>query len=236
MLQAIREQNGWNRRCSNTRVREGASAPNIALEDTRGGGKDAEPLDRQRSEGLTDAALLARVTGGDRTALGDLYDRHATRAYSLASRLVGATLAADVVHDAFVALIEKPATFDPSLGSFHAWFMTAIHHRCLNLLRGNRPSVGEEVLIEVADPNPEPVEVLVQQLRDSSVREALEQLSADHREVLVLAYYGGLSQSAIAARLQLPLGTVKARMRRGLITLRGLLRGESIPDGEEMGP
>jgi RNA polymerase sigma-70 factor (ECF subfamily) len=197
-----------------------------------GGGKEAELLDRQPSEGPTDAALLARAKGGDRAALGDLYDRHATPAYSLACRVVGVTSAADVVHDAFVALMEKPATFDPSLGTFRAWFMTAVHHRCLNVLRGNRAVADEEALADVPDPGVEPPDAIVRQLRDAAVREALQLLSAEQREVLVLAYYSGLSQSGVAARLGVPLGTVKARMRRGLIALRGLLHGEAAPVDE----
>ncbi len=196
-------------------------------------GRHGELLGRSGFEDPSDAALLARAKRGDRDSLGMLYDRHATPAYSLATHLVGATAAADVVHDAFVALLEKPSTFDPRLGSFRAWFMTGVHHRCLNLLRRERPSVSEDMLVDVASPEPDPVDAIVQKLQDESVKEALQRLTADQRRALVLAYYGGLSQSAIAERLALPLGTVKARMRRGLITLRGLLRGEAVPVEEE---
>ncbi len=193
----------------------------------------AEQLARPGSDGSTDATLLAQARRGDKDSLGELYSRHATPAYSLATRLVGATAAADVVHDAFVALLEKPATFDPALGSFRAWFMTAVHHRCLNLMRRDRPTIGEETLLEVASGDPEPVDAVVDHLRDASVRDALRLLPHEQRETLVLAYYGGLSQTAIAEKLGAPLGTVKARMRRGLIALRGLLRGEAIPMEEE---
>lgn len=205
-----------------------------ALEDVGSQpGRHGELLRRSVPEVPSDAALLARARGENREALGELYDRHAAPAYSLAARLVGATAAADVVHDAFVALLEKPATFDPTMGTFRSWFMAAIHHRCLNLLRHERPAVGEESLSEMPGQDPEPVDDIVRRLQDASVRDALSVLPIEQREALVLAYYEGLSQSAIAERVGAPLGTVKARMRRGLMSLRGLLRGEAARIDEE---
>jgi RNA polymerase sigma factor (sigma-70 family) len=181
-----------------------------------------------------DAELVRRVGLGDRAALAELYDRHATPAYSLARRLVGPTVAEDVVQDAFVALATKSATFDPARGAFRAWFLTAIHRRCLNRLRDERPTTSDAVLAERASSDPEPPEVIVDRLRDGAVREALRALPEEQREVLVLAYYGGLTQTALADRLDLPLGTVKARMRRGLIALRGLLDPDAFDPEEEV--
>jgi RNA polymerase sigma-70 factor (ECF subfamily) len=183
-----------------------------------------------------DAQIVARVARGDRAALAELYDAYAPLAYSLAVRLVGEARAEDVVHDAFVALVERQSTFDPDRGAFRAWFLTAIHHRCLNLLR--RPpaeGIGERAEA-LPDTEPEPVDQVVQHLRDRAVREALGQLPFAQREALVLAYYGGMSQSALAERLGVPLGTMKARMRRGLVALRGMLRGETIVIDEDDGP
>jgi RNA polymerase sigma-70 factor (ECF subfamily) len=180
-----------------------------------------------------DAVLIARVGRGDRAALAELYDQYSARAYSLACNLVGATAAMDVVHDAFVALVDKPSTFDSARGSFRAWFLTGVHHRCLNLLRAQRPSLTDASLAEVIGPEPDPPEAIVAHLRDAAVRNALLGLGHDQREVLVLAYYGGLTQSALAKRLGVPLGTVKARMRRGLLTLRAALRGDALGDEEE---
>jgi RNA polymerase sigma-70 factor, ECF subfamily len=180
------------------------------------------------ADAATDAQLVARVARGDRTALAALYDAYAPVAYSLAVRLVGEVRAEDVVHDAFVALVDRRSTFDPDRGAFRAWFLTAIHHRCLNVLR-RPPAEGiEEVAETLPAPEPEPVDQVIQRLRDGAVREALGKLPFVQREALVLAYYGGLSQSALAERLGVPLGTMKARMRRGLIALRGLLGGETI--------
>lgn len=182
-----------------------------------------------------DNALMRRVAAGDRSALAVLYDRHARAAYSLASRLLGSAGAEDVVHDAFVALVERPGGFDAQRGVFRNWFLTTVHHRCINQLRTrSRTTADEEALAAVADPAPEPVESVVRQLEDATVRVALQRLPAAQQEVLVLAYYGGLTQSALANRLQVPLGTVKARMRRGLIALRGAFLGDAGSAGEEV--
>ena len=182
----------------------------------------------------SDSSLMRRVAEGDRSALAALYDRHARAAYSLATRLLGAAGAEDVVHDAFVALVERPASFDAERGAFRNWFLTVVHHRCLNQLRSRSRLTGDDALAMVADSAPEPVDAVLQTLQDASVRVALQRLPAVQQEVLVLAYYGGLSQSALAARLQVPLGTVKARMRRGLLALRSAFLGDGEPAEEEM--
>jgi RNA polymerase sigma-70 factor (ECF subfamily) len=136
----------------------------------------------------------------------------------------------DVVHDAFVALIDKPSTYDPARGTFRAWFLTSVHHRCLNHRRSQRPTLPEDSLAEIAGGEADPADAVVARLRDRAVRDALLAIGRDQREVLVLAYYGGLTQSALATRLGVPLGTVKARMRRGLLGLRAALRGETSDD------
>jgi RNA polymerase sigma factor (sigma-70 family) len=184
----------------------------------------------------SDSALMRLVSEGDRSALATLYDRHARAAYSLATRLLGGAGAEDVVHDAFVALVERPGSFDPERGAFRIWFLTVVHHRCLNQLRSRHRTTGDDALAEVADQAPQPVDAVLRALQDASVRVALQRLPAAQQEVLVLAYYGGLSQSALAARLQVPLGTVKARMRRGLLALRAAFLGDAGPAEEEVAP
>lgn len=184
----------------------------------------------------TDAALMARVTSGDRAALAALYDRHARVAYSLATRLVGASAAEDIVQDAFVGLVERGQTFAPERGAFRSWFLATVHHRCVNVLRGANRATGDDALAAVADDAPEPAEAVVRSLEDAAVRQALGRLPEAQQEVLALAYFGGLSQSALAARLQTPLGTIKARMRRGLVALRSDLAGLRVGPGEEAAP
>jgi len=200
-----------------------------------GGGKECLSVEQRRTDDPEDGDLLARARDGDRSALGALYDRHAARAYSLAHRLVGAPAAADVVQDCFLALLERPAGFDPARGSFPAWFLASVHHRAVNLLRRNRARPGDGELEQLADGGSSPVEVTWQRLRASAVREALAQMPPEQRELLVLAYYHGLTQRELAMRFSLPLGTVKARMRRGLAALRGPLRAEGPPSEKETG-
>jgi len=184
-----------------------------------------------------DNGLMRRVAEGDRSALAALYDRHARAAYSLATRLVGPAGAEEIFHDAFVALVERPGSFDAARGIFRNWFLTTVHHRCINQLRTrNRTTADEDALAALPDPAPEPVDAVLRQLEDATVRVALQRLPPAQQEVLVLAYYGGLSQSVLAARLQVPLGTVKARMRRGLMALRGAVLGDVGPAGEDATP
>jgi RNA polymerase sigma-70 factor (ECF subfamily) len=173
----------------------------------------------------SDVALVSALSRGDATALARLYNRYAPTAYGLAVNLVGSTFAEDVVHDAFVGLIEHPGTFDPARGSFRAWFLTAVHHRCVTLLRGRAKLTIDDSLVELPSPLKEPAEAVLRSLEDDEVRNALTSLTPEQREVLVLAYYGGLSQTDLASRLKVPLGTVKARTRRGLLALRGRLTG-----------
>src|SRR4051812_26877239 len=107
-------------------------------------GEDAAKLELvKKGAEETDAELMRRVGSGHRPALAELYDRHATPAYSLARRLVGPTAAEDVVQDAFVALATRADSFDPARGTFRAWFLTSVHRRCLNRLRDTRPTDDE---------------------------------------------------------------------------------------------
>jgi RNA polymerase sigma-70 factor (ECF subfamily) len=180
------------------------------------------PLSSEGEE--DDIRLWERLRAGDRSALAVLYDRHATAAYSLALRLVGAARAEDAVHDAFVVVLRDSSVFDPGRGAFRPWLLRVVHNRCVNLLRANR-NAPEEALAALPDPGDEPAEAVIASVAGAEIRAGLRELPYDQREALVLSYYGGLSQSELAQRLRLPLGTVKARVRRGLLALRQQLGG-----------
>src|SRR5258708_13635877 len=143
---------------------------------------------KRAAETAADVDLVTRVARGDRESLGALYDKYAPAAYSLAVRLVGEAMAEDIVHDAFVGLVERRTTFDPARGAFRAWFLTAIHHRCLNALRRRPAQDIEQVADALRDPDPEPVDQIVQRLRDTAARSALVQLPSAQRAPLVLPY------------------------------------------------
>ncbi|MBL8959511.1 MAG: sigma-70 family RNA polymerase sigma factor [Gemmatimonadetes bacterium] len=181
-----------------------------------------------------DLAAVARLVAGDERGLAELYDRHGGMAYSLASAILrDGPDAEEVVADAFSQVWRTAANFDPVRGSVVAWISTIVRTRALDLIRsqkrrarmldraealadeGSAPGLGTAA--ELADRGAEQSEA--QRL----VRRALDELPAPQRVALELAYFGGLSQSEIAARLNEPLGTVKTRMRAGMEKLRVVL-------------
>ncbi len=175
-------------------------------------------------EGLevTDADLIDRAAAGDHDALGALYDRHADAAFRLALRILrDHTLAEDAVQEAFLALWRSAARYHAERATVRSWLLTLVHRRAIDLVRREQhqrtlPPPEEQEL-----PAPDPIgatAILGEERR--LVVAALESLPADHRQLLELAYYGGLSQSEIAARLGIPLGTVKSRTFAALAQLR----------------
>ena len=175
-----------------------------------------------------DEQLYARLRAGDQRALAELYDRHSPAAYSLAVRMIGPVEAEDVVHDAFMVMVTDSSAFDPSRGAFRPWLLRVVHNRCVNSLRRRR-SAGEDGLAALRDPACGPADQAIASLSASAVREGLRELPADQREAVVLAYYGGLSHSELSTQLDVPLGTVKSRVRRGLLALRELVGREALP-------
>jgi RNA polymerase sigma factor (sigma-70 family) len=177
------------------------------------------PLDQ-----LSDEALLALVARSDDAALGTLYDRYGRPAYALAARIVrDPALAQDAVQDAFLAAWRTAPSFDPRRGTAATWLLTLVHRRAVDVVRREerrRASPLEDAPVASGDATDEAAEAREQRAR---VRRALAVLTPAEREALELAYYGGLSQSEIAERLGVPLGTVKSRMFAGLARLRDAL-------------
>jgi RNA polymerase sigma-70 factor (ECF subfamily) len=177
----------------------------------------------------TDAELAALVAGGDVAAFARLYDRYARPAYALAAHLIGPADAEEIIQDVFLAVWRKAAQFDPERGSFGAWFMAIPRHRVLEEVsrrRRQRPAGVEEVerlLARAPDPAPDVEEQAWRRERGEAAWQALAELPAEQRQVIVLAYFGGLSQTAIARHLSLPLGTVKKRTRLAFGKLRAVL-------------
>jgi RNA polymerase sigma-70 factor, ECF subfamily len=176
-----------------------------------------------------DHDLLTACAEGDEQALGSLYDRFGTVAYRLALRVVrDAALAEDVVQEAFLTVWRQAASFDPSRGRASTWILMLVHRRAVDFVRNQArfnalPDQLEgaaplAVFTESADDDVE----LRETRRD--VQAALATLSRAEREVLDLAYWGGLTQSEIATRLDIPPGTVKSRTFSALARLREALR------------
>jgi RNA polymerase sigma-70 factor (ECF subfamily) len=163
-------------------------------------------------------SLLRRLASGDHSALGEFYDRFAGLANALALRVLrDVAEAEDVVQEVFVQVWRQAARFDPSRGSPEAWLCTITRTRALDRLR-RRVSRREE-----QGAGPDSRSGAPPTLVALAVRQALDGLSADQRRALELAYYEGLTQSEIAARLGEPLGTIKTRIRTAMIRLRETL-------------
>src|ERR671914_408939 len=164
---------------------------------------------------VEDEELIRRVAKGDDLALSELYDRYSRPVYATGIRLLGdAHLAEELVQDAFTSVWRRALSFDSSRASFATWLYRITRNRAVDLhrRRQTRPlSVGEEPLRNVSG-GPEP-EASV----DSwDVARALTRIPEEHREVLTLAYFEGLSQREISRRTGVPLGTIKSRTTAAL--------------------
>ena len=192
---------------------------------------------------LEDQALLARVADGDSRALDALYDRYARVVYGVALRILGeAEPAEDVVQETFWRVWRRARTFESGRGKVAAWIFGIAHNLSVDELRRQRsrprPVYDTDttpVLRGREDSRLDVVADALEKERGRLIESALQNISADQREAIELAYFGGLSQSEIAERLQSPIGTIKTRIRLGLRKLRDLLlaqdlRAEDITD------
>ena len=171
-----------------------------------------------------DRSVLTRVANGELDALDELYDRYKTMAYSIAYRITNdATLAEDVVQDAFLGAWRNAARYVEGRGSVKTWLLSIVHHRAIDAVRRRRPTT-ELPDVELPPPaaltEPDVWMEVAAGLDAELVQRALADLSDVQREALELAYFGGLTQQEIADRTATPLGTVKSRMRLGLLAMR----------------
>jgi len=182
---------------------------------------------------LSDEALVAIVARGDESALAELYDRVGRVAYGLAFRVLrDDRLAEDAVQDAFLAVWRTAGAFRAERAKASTWILTLVHRRAVDVVRREerrRTEPLDEATRDAATSESAEDEAWLGFERQR-VQGALKQLPDTQREAIELAYYGGYSQSELAERLGLPLGTIKSRMFAGLARLRELL-----DDGAEEG-
>lgn len=176
------------------------------------------------AHGVADAALMVRVQAGDDDAFNALYDRFAPRAYGVAYAIArDIPLAQDIVQEAFLSFWRSRARYRPEEGTVASWLLGIVRNRAIDGLRrqGRHDSrrAGEYVEGQVAATDDVP-ETIGDRDRATRLRAALDRLPAAQRDVIALAYYGELTHTEIASRLDLPEGTVKGRMRLGLAKLR----------------
>jgi RNA polymerase sigma-70 factor (ECF subfamily) len=178
-----------------------------------------------------DARLMHRIAARDRAAFAELYDRFSGPLFGAAMRILrDSAEAQDVVHDAFVALWEKADTFTPERGSPFSWAVTLVRNRAIDRVRQRRrraellaESAPSDLGYADAAPNASAPDAAMAGDEARAVRAAVATLPAEQKKALELAFFGGLTQEQIARTLREPLGTVKARIRRGLIKLRDSL-------------
>jgi RNA polymerase sigma-70 factor (ECF subfamily) len=176
----------------------------------------------------SDAELMAALAHGDQRALGELYDRFAPVAYGLALRVLrDRGLAEDAVQEAFLSVWRSAARFDSRRGSVRGWVLILVHRRAVDLVQRNqrhREQTHEQTDEQTGKHlGPSAAEVTELDAERRKVQAALAALPAKQRTALELAYYGGCTQKEIAARLDLPVGTVKSQTFDALRRLRQLL-------------
>jgi RNA polymerase sigma-70 factor (ECF subfamily) len=175
--------------------------------------------------GLADEELMQLVRENDARAFEIVFDRHSGPAFSLAYRMCGRrAIAEDVVQEAFLSLWRSGARYDRARGSVRSWVLGVVHNRAIDALRrgvvrDSRNVVDEGLAERVAAP--ELTDAAVARREEArEIRGALGELPTEQRHVIELAYFGGFTHTEIADMLELPIGTVKGRMRLGLTKMR----------------
>lgn len=164
-----------------------------------------------------------------------LYDRLGGQAFGLAYRIMrDGPSAEDVVQEAFLTVWRQAERIDTARGKLSSFVLTLVHHKAIDALRARRGQVTRQVPVDVADiekAGSDVSERVLQSLNRDEVRAALAAVSDDQRRAIEMAYYDGLTHVEIAEALELPLGTVKSRLRLGLEKMRAVLR---VGSGDEL--
>jgi RNA polymerase sigma-70 factor (ECF subfamily) len=182
---------------------------------------------REKAERLADEELMPLVGRKDPEAFAVLYDRHGGAAYSLAYRIVGDRAAAEeVTQEAFISVWRSGARFDAARGSVRSWLLSVVRNRAIDFLRsraGKAPKLtfDDDAVLEQRPAEERTEEEALRRETAAEVRGAIGKLPGEQSKVIELAYFGGFSHSEIAQILNLPMGTVKGRMRLGLEKIRG---------------
>jgi RNA polymerase sigma-70 factor, ECF subfamily len=178
-----------------------------------------------------DEELLRRMAGQDREAFAEFYDRHAALMFSVACKILNnSSEAEDVLQETCVQLWEKAGNYDPKLGKASSWVATMIRNKAIDRIRAaqrrsrlNDAAGAELAIVREADGT---VNEAVHGFDKAKIiQSAIVELPAEQRRAIELAFFFGLTQDEIAKKLSEPLGTVKARIRRGLLKLRDQLEG-----------
>lgn len=198
----------WSRASGHRMTREAPSGP--------------RPLQASRAlpDRLDDADLVSALASGDKSALGELYDRHVGTALGLANRILrDPREAEDIVHDVFLELWRRSSTYRPEAASVRTWLLLMVRSRCFD----RRGSATRRLTVSLGDANDvgTPGDDASPDCR--RIGPLLDELPKNQKDAIVLGYYDGLSSSEIAQRLSVPIGTVKSRVAAALANLRDSL-------------
>jgi RNA polymerase sigma-70 factor (ECF subfamily) len=180
---------------------------------------------------LADEELMLLAAGGDASAFETVYDRHGGAAFSLAYRITGnRTTAEDAVQEALISIWRSGTRYAPERGSVRSWILGIVHNRTIDVVRRNLVHQKRRASDEGLEETHEAVERTDAEAarRDEArtIRAAIEELPSEQERVIDLSYFGGFTHTQIAEMLEMPVGTVKGRMRLGLEKLRHQLAGE----------
>jgi RNA polymerase sigma factor (sigma-70 family) len=193
--------------------------------------------DRNLGNDLSDEALIFAIASGAVWAMESLYTRYNRLLYSLAYRMVADhQVAEDLLQDAFMAVWRRSNTYSPQSGAARSWLISILHHRAIDHLRKLRrrsnlqESPLEQVDLDEKTATADAWEDAWRHIQGSQVRAALLEIPPEQRLVIELAYFQGWTHSEISQGTQIPLGTVKARMRLGLHHLKQVLAGMGLDE------
>ncbi|HEY4416849.1 MAG TPA: sigma-70 family RNA polymerase sigma factor [Verrucomicrobiae bacterium] len=178
-----------------------------------------------------DAELVRQIAVGDRVAFAEFYDQYAPLLFSIAARIMGNTDdAEDVLQESFLQIWEKAGSFDPSLGKLSVWAISLVRNKAIDRIRSSqrRARLWQQATAEfliVAEVDNTANEAIHGHDKTRLIQSAIIELPVEQRCAIELAFFSGLSQNEISEKLQAPLGTVKARIRRGLLKLHDQLKG-----------
>lgn len=178
---------------------------------------------------------MERLATGDLGALERLYEHYGAMSYSIAYRITGDSAAAeDVVQEAFLGVWRNAARYADGRGTVRTWLLSIVHHRAIDSIRRRRPTIElpeAEAGLPPSLTMPDTWAEVAAGLDRSTVQAALARISDVQREAIELAYFGGLTQTEIAERTGVPLGTVKGRLRLGLDGLRAAMLALGVDRG-----
>lgn len=168
--------------------------------------------------------VLERVGRGDRAAFSELYDQMAPRVLGLVTRLLrDPAQSEEVAQEIFLEIWQTSTRFDPNKGGAATWILTMTHRRAVDRVRASQASRDRDVRVGIRDLDvdidhvAESVEVRIESER---VERAMARLTDMQRQAITLSYYGGYTNSEVATMLSVPIGTIKTRIRDGMIRLR----------------